>query len=351
MICRLGVLGALILMTSACVLPRAGSSYGDVQAASQDGRIDLVPVTAATIPAPAATTGTFPDEFLRAEPVPQDALGPGDTVNIRVIEGGTPTVFTANNGDMGEIPVDERGRIFVPFAGSFQAADRTAAQLRVDIARRLRTVVRNPQVDVRPVKIRSRLVSVQGNAAKAGTYPIERGRTRLGELLGEVAPDLKVPEMMEVTVRRDGRAGTVRMADVLANPALDIALRPGDSVVLNDIVQQVTVLGAAGAQGQVRIARRDFSVADVLGQSRGLNDDAADPRGVYLIRATDQASPPVVYQFEMRNPETVALAGRFRVRDKDTVYISNAPFTQTRKALGAITQSLGGIRSAVTVVP
>ncbi|QNN65294.1 polysaccharide biosynthesis/export family protein [Sphingomonas rhizophila] len=350
MICRLGALAALSLMIAGCVMPRAGSSYSEVQEASAQGRINLVPVTPSTLPAAPAATGSFPAEFVAAEPVAQDALGPGDTVNIRVIEGGTPTVFTANNGDLGEIPVDERGRVFVPFAGSFQAADRTAAELRVDIARRLRTVVRNPQVDVRPVKVRSRLVSVQGNAAKAGTYPIERGRTRLGELLGEVAPDLKTPEMMDVTVRRDGRAGTVRMADILANPSLDIALRPGDSIVLNAIVQQVTVLGAAGAQGQVRIERRDFSVADVLGQSRGLNDDAADPRGVYLIRATGQGTP-VVYQFEMRDPQTVALAGRFRVRDKDTVYISNAPFTQTRKALGAITQSLGGIRSAVTVVP
>lgn len=338
-------------LLSGCAMPRSVSSLGEVQAASDAGRITLVPVSAATLPAVAEAPATFPAEFLQTQPVDYDALGPGDVLKVNVWEGGAPTVFANNAGDLGEVAVDDRGRIYVPFAGAITVAGRSVAEARADIARRLRTVIRSPQVDLRPVRLRSKLVSVQGSAGKAGSYPIERGRTRLGELLGEVAPDLESPEMLDVTVRRAGQTGSVRMADVLRDPRLDIALQPGDTVILNPVVEHVTVLGAAGAQGQVRIAKRSFNVTDVLGQARGLDESAADPRAVFLVRAQPGEASPTVYQFEMRRPETIALASRFTVRDGDVLMISNAPFAQTRKALSAITQTLGTARSAITVVP
>lgn len=334
-----------------CAMPRPVASLSEVRQASEDGRIQLIPVSAATVPAAPAATASFPADFLEFQPIDYDQLGAGDVLKVRIWESGQPTIFIANGGDLGEVVVDEHGKIYLPYVGSVQVAGRTIGDVRGELSRRLKTMARNPQVDIRPGELRSKLVSVQGNAAKAGTYPIERGRTRLGELLGTVAPDLKNPEMLEVTIRRDGRTGAVRLADIHRNPALDIALKPGDAIVLNELVEHVTVLGAAGVQGQIRIAERDYSVTDVIGQARGLSSDAADPRAVFLIRSEPGAAVPNVYQFEMRRPETVALAGRFVVRDKDALLISNAPFAQTRQALSAISQSLGTVRSAVTVVP
>lgn len=354
MMTRLHLSVALIAVSallSGCGMPRSVASVGEVNQSANDGRIQLVPVTAASVPAAPPAAASFPAEFLEFQQVNYDLLGAGDVLKVRIWESGQPTIFIANGGDLGEIVVDENGRIYLPYVGSIQVTGRTIGDVRAEVSRRLQKMVRNPQVDIRPGELRSKLVSVQGNAAKAGSYPIERGRTRIGELLGEVSPDLKNPEMLEVTVRRDGRTGTVRLADIHRNPALDIALKPGDAIVLNELVEQVTVLGAAGAQGQVRIAERDFSVTDVLGQARGLNEDAADPRGVYLIRAEPGTATPTVYQFEMRRPEMVALAGRFIVRDKDAILISNAPFTQTRKALQAVSQTLSTVRSTVTIVP
>jgi len=346
---RLVTISLLAVSATGCVMPRAVASLDEVQAASHQRRIELVPVTSATIPQSAVAPASFPAEFLNAQPIEHEQLGPGDVLKVQVWEGGVATVFTTNSGDLGDVTVDDQGRLYVPFAGLVPVTGRSIPEVRADITRRLRTVVRNPQVDIRPVNLRSKLISVQGNAAKAGSYPIERGRTRLGELLGEVAPDLKNPEMLEVTVRRSGQSGSVRMADMLRNPALDIALQPGDAVILNEVVEHVTVLGAAGVQGQVRIADRDYSVADVLGQARGLNEDAADPRALFLVRPQPGDAAPLVYQFEMRRPETVALASRFVVRDKDAILISNAPFTQTRKALSAITQTFGTARAAAFI--
>jgi polysaccharide export outer membrane protein len=193
-------------------------------------------------------------------------------------------------------------------------------------------------------------VSVLGNAGKPGTYPIERGRTSLGELLAEVAPNQENPDMLAVTVRRGEASGTVRLSDVYSNPALDIALQPGDSVVLHSIVENVTVLGAAGVQGQVQIPERDFTVIDALGEARGLNPEAADPRAVFVMRANpDPGAPPLVYQFNMRQPETIALANRFVLQDNDAILISGAPWAQVRQVLSAFAQGLSTVRSAATV--
>jgi polysaccharide export outer membrane protein len=345
-------MGALV---SGCASPRAVASLSEVQKSAELGQIVLVPVTAQTLPAPVATKATFPVQFTSAETFDYDELGPGDRLNVRIWESGTPSVFGSATGggtDLGDVVVDQAGRIYVPYAGQIRVAGQTIPQVRSTIIGKLSTVVANPQVDVRPVERRSALVSVQGDAAKTGSFPIARGRTRLGELLAEVAPNQKVPEMLKVTLRRDDNAATVRLADIYANPALDIALQPGDSIILSEEVDNVTVLGAAGVQGQVRIPERDFSLIGALGEARGLNADAADPRAVFVLRANDQAgAPPTVYQFDMRRPQSVALASRFIVQDGDAIMISNAPFAQIRQTLTTVAQGLSGFRSAITVVP
>jgi len=340
---------------SACATPQAVASLSEVQKSAEQGQVVLVPVTAQTLPPPPPSTASFPPTFLGAGEFDYDQLGPGDRLNVRIWESGSASVFAPESGggtDLGEVTVDESGQIYIPYAGRVRVSGLTISQARSNIIGRLRTVVANPQVDIRAADRRSALVSVQGDAAKTGSFPIVRGRTRLGELLAEVAPSQKSPEMLKVTVRRDGQAATVRLADIYANPALDIALRPGDSIIVNEDVQNVTVLGAAGLQGQIRIPERDFSLIAALGQARGINADAADPRAVFVLRAPEQpGAPPVAYQFDMRRPESIALANRFVMRDNDAILISNAPFAQVRQTLTAIAQGLSGFRSAITVVP
>jgi polysaccharide export outer membrane protein len=338
---------------SGCTLPRPVGSFSEIAREGEPGQINLIPVTAATNPpATEPVALAFPASFSNAGEADVDTLGPGDRINIHIWESGTPTLTSSAGGgsDLGEITVDERGRVYVPYAGAVHAAGLTVPQLRRAIEDRLRTVVLNPQVDIRLIEHRSALVSVQGDAAKTGSFPIERGRTRLGQLLGEVAPSQKTPDMLEVIVRRDGQAGRVRLSDIYANPALDIPLRPGDSIILRDIVQNVTVLGAAGAQGQVPITKKDFTLVDALGAAKGLDPNIANPRAVFLLRpGADPNAVPTVYQFDMRKPQTIAYASRTRLRDGDAILISSAPFAQIRQVLIAFAQSMSAVRSAASL--
>lgn len=69
--------------------------------------------------------------------------------------------------------VDGSGRIDIPLAGSIVAAGRTPSQLSAQIAQRLRAAyVRNPEVSVNVEEAVSRVVTVEGQVAQPGNYPI-----------------------------------------------------------------------------------------------------------------------------------------------------------------------------------
>jgi len=342
---------AAAMAASGCSnLPRPVSSYKEVEAASANGSINLVPLTAANLPHQQATRASFPASFTTGPDFDFSRIGPGDQLQVRIWESGTPTVFTsAASSDFGQQTVDDSGDLYLPFVGSMHAAGMTIPELRSTILHRLRTVVLRPQVDIREVAARSRLVTVQGAAEHSGVFPIERGRTHLGELLAEVGPKADSPEMVAVTVRRGDQSGTVRLSDIYHNPELDIPLRPGDLVLLSGIVETVTVLGAAGLQGQIRISKRDFTLLDALGQAHGLNPEAADPRAVFVMRQQANSGAPLVYQVNFRKPDAIALAAHFDLRDGDAVMISSAPWAQTRQVISAFAQSMASLRSIATI--
>ena len=342
----------IAIAAAACSgMPRAVSSLSEVQEASKQGTITLSAGDAGNTPPAPVLLGGFPASFMPAGGVRLRAFGSGrPPVRSHLGKRHADRIRRRGRIEFGEMTVDGEGRLYLPYVGAIRVSGLTATEVRDGVIRRLRTVILRPQVDVRVVDRRSTLVTVQGDAAKTGTYSIERGRTRLGSLLAEVAPSQKNPEMLKVTVRRDGEVGQVRLSDIYKDPALDIALKPGDSIILNEVIENITVLGAAGVQGQVKIPERNFTVVDALGQARGLNPEAADPRGVFVMRAQEQpGTAPLVYQFDMRRPEAIALANRFVLRDEDAVLISNASWAQTRQVIAAFAQGMASVRSAATV--
>ncbi|RVQ67622.1 hypothetical protein EKN06_06665 [Croceicoccus ponticola] len=335
-------------LLAGCALPRSSPTYDEVKSSAEDGQIELRLVDAASAQFDTKPTEVgFPSQFLAAPEITGNVLGAGDVVSVRIFESGTPAVYGSSGGQLGELVVDDDGRLFIPHAGAISLAGLTASQARSKIAARLRTVVRNPQVDIRLVNSRSSLVSVQGTASNPGSFPIERGRSHLGELVAQTVQKVERPEMVRVTLQRGDQAGSIRLADLQRSTAFDVALRPGDRVLVDTLDENVMVLGGAGIQGQVPIVRSDFSLLDVLGQARGLDDNVADPSAVFVIRFNDGDPIPVVYHFEMQRPEIIALASRFPVHDKDAVFISNAPFKNARLMIQSLSQSISAVRNAV----
>jgi polysaccharide export outer membrane protein len=80
----------------------------------------------------------------------------------------------------------------------------------------------------------------------------------------------------------------------------------------------------------------------------GLQDNRANAKGVFIFRfeeptatnksrvRTQDGKVPVIYQVDMTNPGTFFLAQSFNLKNKDVVYVSNAPAAELQKFLNII---------------
>lgn len=159
---------------------------------------------------------------------PRAALGAGDTIRITVFQ----------NPDLSlEARLSQQGTLAYPLLGEIALAGRTPLEAGAYIAGELRgrDFLRDPQVSVSLVQVRSRQVSVLGEVAKPGRYALEDGRLRLTDLLalaGGIAPG--GGDEVLVTGERDGASRTLRI-DVPAmmrsgDLSADVELQPGDTV-------------------------------------------------------------------------------------------------------------------------
>jgi polysaccharide export outer membrane protein len=152
-----------------------------------------------------------------------------------------------------------------------------------------------------------------------------------------------------VSLTRGDRTARVPLATLLASPRENIFVRPGDVVTVEHTPQTFTVAGATGANSVLDFGARSLTLEEAIGKAGGIQDQRADPSGLYVLRyepsamvaaypaaAPDLASRPLVpvaYHLDMRDPKALFSARRFVMRDKDILFVSNAPLTEVGKGL------------------
>jgi polysaccharide export outer membrane protein len=114
----------------------------------------------------------------------RETLGAGDNIRIMVFQ--NPDLTT-------ETRISERGTIVFPLVGEVALAGQTPAQGGARIAEQLKQkdFIKNPQVSVSVVQVRSRQVSVLGHVARPGRYALDDTSSRLTDILalaGGISP-------------------------------------------------------------------------------------------------------------------------------------------------------------------
>lgn len=348
------------LSLTGCTLPRGGPMLSELQSANDDKTVVIMPVTRElALASNQSAYANFPARYREATLAEFDRLVPGDGVNVQIWERDGLGVFAANAAgvsDLGNIEIDRTGSLYLPMVGKFKAAGLTLAQLHDAIVARLSKLIVGSDISVSRTEEHGQMVTMQGNLAKPGMYPITQTSQRLSSALALAAPVQTNPEQLIITVHRNNEVASVRLSDLYRNQANDILLRAGDVITAHDVREYLTVLGASGNPGRVAISKRNYSVLDALGDTRGLDDKIADPRSVFLFSPAKLSPkggpdiPPTVYQFDFTRPEQVALASQFSVREGEAIYISDAPFTQVQKVLSAFRVTMGASFSATRAI-
>jgi len=361
-------------MTACAALPRNGPASADIDPIKEDGALQglVAPLTAevAEKTLPPEAPG-FPPPFRDAPAMRTDLLGPDDIIDVTIWEGAQGGLFSSGaSGGAVTLPtlrVNARGAVSIPFAGTVRAAGGDTEQLQRRIRAALSPLTVSPEVSVRVAEPISRRVTIQGAVASPGAFTIEPGVTRLTPLLALAGGATMPPDQVDIVVRRDGRSGADNLARIYADPARDIALRPHDTILLDQKINRFSVLGATSVQAELTFPTNPLDLLGALGAARGLRDLDADPRAIFVFRWEDPAladallpgprpegipdgpGRPIVYRLNITDPEAMFVARRFRMRDGDAIFVSNAPLAELRKFLQLFTTVLTPVQQTTTL--
>lgn len=365
---RLLALCVLVTALAACSLPRPGPNKAELFAGSvqEEGDAFVVGVNDRVTRAASVVSALgFTKEFRNAGRLGADTINQGDVLGLSVFENVPESLLAppeARAAILEEVQVGGDGFIFVPYAGRIRAAGRTPEQLRVAITEELDAQTPDPQVMVRRVAGDGATVTVAGGVGAQGVYPIERPTRTLSAMLARAGGVAIPTKIAQVSVTRADREARVWLEDLYSDPSLDIALRNGDRIVVDEDTRSFTVLGSTGAQSEVPFESQTISAIEALARVGGLNAAAADPTGVFVLRNEPAeianavlgrndltGAQRFVYVLDLTEPNGMFHARDFAIRDNDTVYVTEAPFTRWQRILGGLTGSLGVAAQADTL--
>ena len=340
----------------------------------------LVDVSADTIgflsqPNVVTFQGLFPDK----RPKPEQVAGVGDVLNISIFEAAPGGLFTpataagARPGNFVDLPaqaVDQKGSIYVPYAGEIPAAARTLPEIQQAIVARLRNRAIEPQVVVSLNQQHSSVVSVLGDVNTPGVLALNSVGERLLALIARAGgPKFEAIETY-VTLQRDGRDVRVLLSRIVHDPRENIFVRPNDVIFLSHEAPTFTALGALnqnvfGFNSEIPFDVETLTLAQAIGKAGGLNDLQSDPAEVFIYRYEDRHflekfgvdttkftydRIPTIYHVNLRDPSGYLLAAGFQMRTKDVMFVANAKVVDYYKLLTLINNTAASVNNTATAV-
>jgi polysaccharide export outer membrane protein len=183
--------------------------------------------------APAATAPT-PDAALPAPP----PLAAGVAANNYIIGASDVLMVTVWKDPTfsGSVLVRPDGMISIPLLGDIQAAGSTPIQLKDVIAAKLRKYIQDPQVSVILTQVNSKKIYLIGEINKKGPVEMTPGMTLL-EAISSGGGLTDYAKTKKMYILRDENGNHQRIPvnykDALkGNSALNVALHPGDTIVV-----------------------------------------------------------------------------------------------------------------------
>jgi polysaccharide biosynthesis/export protein len=306
---------------AACLALCALAGYGAAQQIQNPANpVNLGPASPQTAQMPVTTTQVRPTYI----------ISPGDQMQIRARD--------VEEIDLHTFAVDDDGNLTLPLIGIIKAAGRTVAQLEGDIAEKLKTLVRNPEVAIAMTQIRQDTVLVTGAFLKTGIVPLQ-GRETLSELI--LQQGLEQGASRSIHVTRKMESGPIPLASAIEdserristvdislesltntiNAAEDIVLVPGDTISASK-AQQIYVQGAVGKTGTISVDERgSLSAMQVVIMSGGLQADAV-PEKAEIFRPILDTSRRAVIPIDLKKVMT-AKANDYPLLPNDVLFVPN----------------------------
>lgn len=176
---------------------------------------------------PAPSTADF------ARPVRDFYLGPGDKLKVNVF--GVPELS-------GETQIDGAGQLSFPLIGIVDAAGQTPAQVAQTVEDRLQgRYVKDPQVTVNVEDSLNQTLTVDGQVARPGMYPVT-GRMTLERAVAVAGGASELANLRDVLVRREvgdqTYIGMYNLDAIRRGNYADPEVFPSDVIIVGDSSQR-----------------------------------------------------------------------------------------------------------------
>jgi polysaccharide export outer membrane protein len=378
---------AAALLPGCALLPATGPSSDAVNGNATAGVRSTAALPYALVDVSADTIGflsqpnvvSFKGEFPDKRPKTEQVVGVGDVLNISIFEAAPGGLFTpgqaagARPGNFVDLPaqaVDQKGSIYVPYAGEIPAAARTIPDIQQAVVARLRNRAIEPQVVISLNQQHSSVVSVLGDVNTPGVLALNSVGERLMALIARAGgPKFEAIESY-VTLQRDGKRVRVLLSRVVHDPSENIFIRPNDVIFITHEAPTFTALGALnqnvfGFNSEIPFDVETLTLSQAIGKAGGLNDQQSDPREVYVYRYEDRHflekfgvdttrfsydRVPTIYHVNLRDPSGYLLASGFQMRSKDVMYVANARVVDYYKFLTLIDRTTGSVSNTANAV-
>ncbi len=362
------ILGVAALALAGCTtLPGQGTSKATITMSDQAAKQEhvsrdfaLVPVTPAVIgkvgaPMKAGFAGSLSS---RSSSTAGTSIRVGDRLTVRIWESSAEGLFSTSEQKSSAIPVivSNDGNINIPYVGNLQVAGMTVDQVRTHIADGLRGKAVDPEVSVILEKGGAQSVTVVGDARSPGRFDIPASGLRLLDAVALAKGATQATHDMEVSLVRGSSVARARLDEVISTGSANVWLQPRDTVQLLHNPRSFSAMGAVKKPSQHAFNTEQVTLAEAISQVGGLDDKLADDSGVFLFRfehrervkgtgatlpdRTYSQGVPTIYWIDMSTPEAIFMTQAFTMRDKDVLFVANAPSTDLAKFTALVLATL-----------
>ena len=281
---------------------------------------------------------------LLGQTAPSPELGPGDVIAIHALH--------VPEFPKEPVKVAEDGSIDLPMIGCIQAVRLSPLQLAVEIRKRLDAFVRDPEVSVDVVEVKSRPVSVMGAVKSPGVYQLNAPKRLLDVLAGAGGVEETAGSVVHVnrprtsgpislvgaTESADSYSAQISLPDLVEGRSLEsnIVIMPHDVITIPR-AKLVYVIGEVRKSGGFVLREREnISVLQAISLAEGLTVTAGS-KNAKIIRPSEDGSAKTELPVNVKS----ILAGKspdVPLHPNDILFVPNS---------AAKNATLRGIESAI----
>lgn len=307
-------------------------------------------------------------DFYKSSSTFNNTISAGDVVDVSIWEAppallfGTASDISGLSGSkevkLPEQMVDNKGQITIPFVGKISVSGKTPEQVQAMIVKGLTKKANNPSAVVRIAKNNSADVTIVGEVTNSTRMPLTGKAERILDALAAAGGTKHPSSRISVQLNRRGQSVEMPFDAIIKDPRQNVILQKGDVVSVNYQTKSFTVLGATAKNTEIDFEAGGISLMQALARSGGLDDNRADARGVFIFRQESAniltpeqraalpmqlqyaSEVPVIYRLNLKEPINYIVAQNFAIKDKDLIYVSNAPGVEFRKFISLVAQGM-----------